>query len=321
MTAYALSADLMTGTGQTPQCGSAGHSNITGKKYREVEMTRSNVVQLRPHDSALDPLAVRRRRLHERSDALIGASRALMGTMGDFSSSQLGPVRLPVVRPKLTAVNTGHALDGCAAVCGDASRPPVRDGLKGFPKGLGESGHAPCEANCTVSGSLRFHPTSVNDSFTRGQHLVSTHIHTACMDGKQVLARVNEELAYRKGRGLTPSSWAQIGEVLGLTRQVRYNWGKRGIPAEEYPRVAGALDWSVDQLLGAEPVETPPRPSPNSIEARVLEALRLLAPNEQLEVIEDILGRADRSQRQRPAREEEAQPLQLRAPARTKGER
>lgn len=49
-------------------------------------------------------------------------------------------------------------------------------------------------------------------------------------------------------------SWpGGLADELEVRHQVVNNWRKRGIPPSMYERVAAALGWTVNQLLGVEP--------------------------------------------------------------------
>lgn len=53
-------------------------------------------------------------------------------------------------------------------------------------------------------------------------------------------------------------SWAAMTEDLNESKQLINNWKNvRGIPPAEHERVARYLGWTVDELLGAEPVPEP----------------------------------------------------------------
>lgn len=71
--------------------------------------------------------------------------------------------------------------------------------------------------------------------------------------------RIDSELQRRKDVRQTPSSWADLGRQIGATRQRLTNWKTRGVPPKDYPAIADAFGWSVDQLLGtaANPLKEP----------------------------------------------------------------
>lgn len=61
--------------------------------------------------------------------------------------------------------------------------------------------------------------------------------------------RIDEELSSRRTHRLFPGSWADLARVLETSEQRLNNWKRRGVPAAQYAPVAGALGWSVDQLI------------------------------------------------------------------------
>lgn len=74
--------------------------------------------------------------------------------------------------------------------------------------------------------------------------------------------RVDAELQHRKAKHLAPASWSALGRLIEASRQTTTNWRTRGIPPKEYVALAGALGWTIDQLVGvgqeSEPDATAP---------------------------------------------------------------
>lgn len=64
--------------------------------------------------------------------------------------------------------------------------------------------------------------------------------------------RIDRELTRRKDARLSPSKWADLARKLDTTNQVVHNWKTRGVPPKEFPSIAAALGWTVDQLIGQE---------------------------------------------------------------------
>ena len=71
-------------------------------------------------------------------------------------------------------------------------------------------------------------------------------------DKLDVWRRVDRELTTRKEKRLTPSSWPELARRAGIeaSKQMLHNWTTRGVPKANYPEIAKALGWTVDQLLG-----------------------------------------------------------------------
>lgn len=124
--------------------------------------------------------------------------------------------------------------------------------------------------------------TNVHDTCTHRQRPVSGSIHTPCMATDPVWARIDAELQRRKAKHLIPGSWASLGAAIDASRQTTTNWKSRGIPPKEYAAIAGALGWTVDQLLGheAEDVARAPvdaSPAPGDLSARLAQLMSDIA--------------------------------------------
>lgn len=170
--------------------------------------------------------------------------------LGASGLRQLGPVFGPIHRPQLAATDARQFLDGSAAVGRNSfAGTPVGDGLNGLTKCVCKSLQPTRQLDGLVQGRKFHHGAMVNDTCTLGQHVVSPYRETSGMEDL-VWPRVDEELRRRGGKNLAPGSWPALTKALGTTKQVVYNWKQRGIPAKEYPAIAEALGWTVDELLG-----------------------------------------------------------------------
>lgn len=103
------------------------------------------------------------------------------------------------------------------------------------------------------------HCLMVNGAFTdcqARQRAVSGGIHTLFMDDepKQVWQRVDVELQARAKARQHPASWAELGNILGVSRQNRQAWKTRGISRQSFQGISDALGWSLDQLTGRDPL-------------------------------------------------------------------
>jgi hypothetical protein len=93
-----------------------------------------------------------------------------------------------------------------------------------------------------------------------------------------VWERIDAELQRRRLKHLSPSSWPGLRELIGASRQTTTNWKSRGVPPKEYTVIAGALGWTVDQLVGAEPDERPtPKPGADDLAGRIAHLLQMIA--------------------------------------------
>lgn len=123
---------------------------------------------------------------------------------------------------------------------------------------------------------------NVHGPLTSCQLSVAAPVHNLFMATDPVWARIDEELRRRKAKHMVPGSWAAIGTRIDASRQTLWNWKTRGIPPKEYAALAGALDWTVDQLLGHEaeevnraPVDAPP--VPGDLSARLAQLMSDIA--------------------------------------------
>ena len=98
----------------------------------------------------------------------------------------------------------------------------------------------------------------------------------------------------RKSRGLTQ---VQLAEHLGTIQKVitDYETGKTRPPSERLPVIAKFFGVTVDELIGAEAIKTPPTPTNgrrhgNSRSAKLLELFDQLSAEEQRTTLKQIRG-------------------------------
>lgn len=122
---------------------------------------------------------------------------------------------------------------------------------------------------------------NVHEPLTLSQRPVFGDVHTSFMGTKTqvdpVWERIDAELRRRKAKHLAPGSWAALGGLIGASRQTTTNWKVRGVPPKEYTVVAGALGWTVDQLVGADADERPAPAPTDDLAAGVAHLLQMIA--------------------------------------------
>jgi transcriptional regulator with XRE-family HTH domain len=100
----------------------------------------------------------------------------------------------------------------------------------------------------------------------------------------------------RKSRGLTQ---VQLAEQLGTIQKVitDYETGKTRPPSERLPVIARFFGVTIDELIGARDIETPPPPANgngrrhgNSRSAKLLSLFDQLSPEEQRTTLKQIRG-------------------------------
>lgn len=105
--------------------------------------------------------------------------------------------------------------------------------------------------------------TAINSAFTV-VHMGVDRIAVA----RYAVERAEREFGWNKA--------AFARELFGYDQRQRINaWLKRGLPPAEYPRVAGKLGLTVEELLSAGEKEPPPKPLPQEAVDFAREWLRL----------------------------------------------
>lgn len=207
------------------------------------------------------------------------------------SVRKLGPVLGPISGAQVASADAGKLLNRDGSIRWHAARAPVRDGLDRLAQGVGQAFQAELP-DCGLKGGNGCHACSLHDTCSLSTRIVFTNGDTRGMPDT-VWNRIDSELQRRKDAREELSSWAALGDKIGVTNQVTTNWKSRGVPPKRFQEIAEALGWSLEQLVGKEDKPAPPKSADQGDFLQAFRALiETLSEEDRQEAYAFALGRA-----------------------------